>query len=206
KLTRRLGDELPHQLAVSVERWEETEKILVIHLSILVERDGQRYQVESHTVIEAPLEAVYGVLSDYDHLHELSTAFEETRVVEGADSPHDRLVYLRARGCVAFFCRTIERYDRLALTPPQEISAVAVAPPQDTPDAKASPIPYSRSHWRLTEEVDGTHVYYSLEMEPPFWVPPLVGPWAVKRKLARGAEDAAQRVEQRALGLPVTFD
>jgi len=48
KLTRRLGDELPHQLAVSVERWEETEKILVIHLSILVERDGQRAIVIGH--------------------------------------------------------------------------------------------------------------------------------------------------------------
>ncbi|MCH2099362.1 MAG: GTPase Era [Pseudomonadales bacterium] len=48
KLTRRLGDELPHQLAVSVERWEETETILVIHLSILVERDGQRAIVIGH--------------------------------------------------------------------------------------------------------------------------------------------------------------
>ena len=26
-------------------------------------------------------------------------------------------------------------------------------------------------------------MHYSLEMEPPFWVPPLVGPWALKRKL-----------------------
>lgn len=48
KLMRRLGDELPHQLAVSVERWEETETILVIHLSILVERDGQRAIVIGH--------------------------------------------------------------------------------------------------------------------------------------------------------------
>ena len=42
KLVRRLGDELPHQLAVAVDRWEREDETLVIHLSILVEREGQR--------------------------------------------------------------------------------------------------------------------------------------------------------------------
>ncbi len=175
-------------------------------LSLKVDREGQRYFVESHARIEAPLEAVYDVLSDYEHLHELTSVFEETRVVEGADDEQQRLVYLRARGCVLFFCRTIERYDRLQLERPRDILALAVAPPGATDDAEPAPVAYSRSRWQLSEEDDGTHVLYSMEMEPPFWVPPLVGPWAVKRKLASGAGDAVQRVEQRALGHPVTFD
>ena len=40
KLMRRLGDELPHQLAVAVDRWHQADDALEIHLSVLVEREG----------------------------------------------------------------------------------------------------------------------------------------------------------------------
>lgn len=175
-------------------------------LSLKVKREGQRYFVASHARIDAPIEAVYNVLIDYDRLHELTSTFEETRVVEGAEDEAQRLVYLRARGCVAFFCKTIVRYDRLELERPRDIVAVAVPAPTSSTEGDSESVAYSYSHWELSEEEDGTHVLYSMEMEPPFWVPPLVGPWAVKRKLASGAGDAAQRVEQRALGLPVVLD
>lgn len=175
-------------------------------LSLKVKRDGPRYFVESHALIDAPIEAVYDVLIDYDRLHELTSTFEETRIVDGAENEEQRLVYLRARGCVAFFCKTIIRYDRLELERPRDIVAVAVPAPDADVEGDEQAVAYSYSHWELSEEEDGTHVLYSMEMEPPFWVPPLVGPWAVKRKLASGAGDAAQRVEQRALGLPVVLD
>ncbi|MEE4300942.1 MAG: GTPase Era [Pseudomonadales bacterium] len=42
KLMRRLGDELPHQLAVAVDRWHQVDDALEINLSVLVEREGQR--------------------------------------------------------------------------------------------------------------------------------------------------------------------
>ena len=45
KLVRRLGDELPHQLAVEIERWNEGNEgddAVHIHVAVLVERDSQR--------------------------------------------------------------------------------------------------------------------------------------------------------------------
>lgn len=48
KLMRRLGDELPHQLAVAVDRWHRADDALEIHLSVLVEREGQRAIVIGH--------------------------------------------------------------------------------------------------------------------------------------------------------------
>lgn len=48
KVMRRVGDELPHQLDVGIERWTEESGRLVIHCQILVERSGQKAIVVGH--------------------------------------------------------------------------------------------------------------------------------------------------------------
>jgi GTPase len=42
KLLRRTREELPHATAVWIERWEETERLVRLHATILVERAGQK--------------------------------------------------------------------------------------------------------------------------------------------------------------------
>jgi GTP-binding protein Era len=48
KLFRRLGEEVPHQLTVDIDRWQEDARGLLIHATILVEREGQRAIVLGH--------------------------------------------------------------------------------------------------------------------------------------------------------------
>ncbi len=42
KIVRQLGAEIPHNVAVEIEKWEFDSKTLHIHALILVERDGQK--------------------------------------------------------------------------------------------------------------------------------------------------------------------
>lgn len=42
KLMRQLGDEIPHSTAVSIERYQERDKLIEIHADIYVERNGQK--------------------------------------------------------------------------------------------------------------------------------------------------------------------
>lgn len=42
KLMRQLGDEIPHSAAVTIESFEQREKITEIHADIVVEREGQK--------------------------------------------------------------------------------------------------------------------------------------------------------------------
>ncbi len=44
---------------------------------------------------------------------------------------------------------------------------------------------------------------YVMVMEPDFWVPPIVGPWFLKRTLAVGGERAIIRIERIAQGVPM---
>jgi len=161
--------------------WAATIRTVQIDL-----KDG-RYLLESDTFLQAPPNAVFRVLTDYDQFARISSVFEESRFV-GADDDGTPLVYTRVEGCVWFFCKTMERVERLEFESPDFISTTAIP--------ERSDFRYSRSEWQLSPEGDtGTRVMYRLEMEPDFWVPPLLGPLIIKRKLVKGGADAVERIE-----------
>ena len=163
--------------------------------TVEVERDGPRYTLVSDTYLAAPQSAVFRVLTDYDQFERISSAFEESHYLE-PDSDGTPLVYTRVEGCVWFFCKSLERVERLEFEPPGYIVTTAL------PDR--SDFRYSRSEWELEPEGEGgTRVIYRLEMEPDFWVPPLLGPLIIKRRLVNGGEDAVQRIEVLAQQLVV---
>ncbi|MGH8495200.1 MAG: SRPBCC family protein [Gammaproteobacteria bacterium] len=155
-----------------------------------VEHEGKRYYVDSDTIVDAPIESVYAVLTDYEHFDLISSVFTESRFIEPVVDGSG-LVYTRAQGCILFFCNTIERVERLEVRPVSDIVTVA--------DPERSDVKYSRAHWQLEEDRQGTRVRYSLELEPDFWVPPVIGPWLIKRSLTRNGEEAVARIELLAL-------
>jgi hypothetical protein len=42
---------------------------------------------------------------------------------------------------------------------------------------------------------------YDFEMEPAFWVPPVIGPYFIQRTLRRGAHRAVDRIEALAIAI-----
>jgi hypothetical protein len=57
---------------------------------------------------------------------------------------------------------------------------------------------YAVSEWLLEPAGEGTNVTYKLELEPDFWVPPVLGPWLLKRTLLKGGTRAINRIERLA--------
>jgi hypothetical protein len=157
--------------------------------SFAMEHAEKRYHVVSETYIDAPVSAVFDVLVDYEHYDRISSIFEESRYLE-RNPDGSGVVYTRARGCVAFFCTTIERVERLDVVADAEIVATVIP---ERSDAR-----YSRARWRFEPQDGGTLLRYELEMEPDFWVPPLIGPLLMKRALRQGGARAAERVERLA--------
>lgn len=155
--------------------------------TVQIDRKDGRYVLESDTFLQAPPNAVFRVLTDYDQFAQISSVFEESRFV-GSDDDGTPLVYTRVEGCVWFFCKTMERVERLEFEAPDFIATTALPARSD--------FRYSRSEWQLSPEgANGTRVMYRLEMEPDFWVPPVLGPMLIKRKLVKGGADAVERIE-----------
>jgi carbon monoxide dehydrogenase subunit G len=159
-------------------------------LDVSVQKEGERYTMASRTYFEAPPEAVFRVLSDYDRFERISSIFEDVRFIAPATDGTPR-AYTLVKGCVLFFCKTIERIEELHFTPHSRI--VAEVEPEHSDFA------YGRTEWRFIPSGSGTEVHYRMDMEPGFWVPPVIGPYIMKRSFRSDAVEALERIEALAL-------
>lgn len=158
---------------------------------VTVKYEDDRYHLVSKAWFDASRAALYRVLTDYDRFDEFTSAFVETRNVEPDEHGRPRF-FTRMEGCVLLFCKSMRRHGYLLLSPLHEI--VAIAYPE------GSDFNFSRERWRLEPEGEGTLMIYEFEMEPAFWVPPVIGPFIIKRTLREGGIDAVDRIEAIAQG------
>lgn len=166
----------------------------VIH-DLDVSRHRGRYELVAHTFLDAPVRAIFDVLTDYDDdaFGRISSVYQESGYV-GADEDGTPLVYTLMRGCMVFFCRDMRRVSRLEVEAPTLIRTTALPARSD--------FKYSRSEWMLEPTDRGTEVTYRLVMEPDFWVPPFVGPLFLKKRFREGGRRALERIERLARGQP----
>ena len=57
--------------------------------------------------------------------------------------------------------------------------------------------------WDIEADGDGTLVRYVAEVEPKFWIPPVIGPFVIRTVLKSRGIRAAQRLEAVAAGRPI---
>ena len=92
--------------------------------SIDVSHDDGVYAMTSVTWIDAPVESVFDVLTDYDAFERLSSIYDEAHYLELEDDAPPK-VYTRVEGCVWFYCQTMERTEVLTNLGVHCIRAVA---------------------------------------------------------------------------------
>lgn len=154
-----------------------------------VKKNGARIEVEAELFIEAPTPQVFDALADYGEFADLSSAYLESRYLE-PDVDGTPRIYTKVRGCVLFFCRTIVRVARLDTVPYRQITA--------TVEPALSDFDYGVEQWEMHQHEAGTMLIYRHVMQPGFWVPPILGPWVLRRLLRRDALSAAEHLESLA--------
>jgi hypothetical protein len=156
-----------------------------------VTRNRGRYSLEAEARLGATPESIYAVLTDFDDnaYSRISRAYKESRYLEpSADGTP--VVYTRMEGCALWHCMSLERTERLETEAPHWIKSITLP--------EGSNFKYSTSEWRLERDGENTKMSYKLEMEPDFFVPPVVGPWYLKRTLSQGGLRAVVRIERLA--------
>lgn len=157
--------------------------------SLTVEHGDGRYTVDMDVIVHAPVSSVRQVITDYDGLKTVNPIIIESKRLSSRDQYHHRIRVV-TRGCVLFFCVTMIRTQDIEERVDGNIIGVFI--PQQ------SDFRYGRSHWRLKPINDFTRVVYHSELEPAFWIPPLIGPWVIKNKLYEETERTINGIEQRA--------
>jgi len=157
--------------------------------SVVVSYDDGRYELDADAYLAASREAIFVILTDYDRFGRISSVYKEYGFLDPAPDGTP-VVYTRMEGCVLFFCKSMRRVERLESEAPGYIRTVTLPEQSDFKQAL--------SEWQLKAEGDGTRIHYHLEMEPAFWVPPVIGPWLLQRKLQSGGAHAVERIERLA--------
>lgn len=158
---------------------------------VAVERVEGRYVLRSEVLFDTSRENLYRVLTDYDLYKRFTSAFTESKNLEPNEDGQPQF-YNKMEGCILLFCITFERYGHLELEPMTEIKAIV--------DPERSDFEYSVERWEFVDKGEKTLLIYEFEMEPAFWVPPVIGPFYIRRALAAGAVDAVDRIEALAQG------
>jgi uncharacterized protein YndB with AHSA1/START domain len=158
--------------------------------SIDVQYDDGVYRVVSDTYVDAPREAIFEVLTDYERFGRISSAYTDYGFMK-PDTDGVPIIYTTMEGCVLFFCMSMRRVERMELDAPSSIRTEALPEQSD--------FKLSVSEWTLVPEAGGTKMTYRLTMEPDFWIPPLIGPWVLKQRLERGGSGAINRIERLAI-------
>jgi hypothetical protein len=160
-------------------------------LSIEVDYVDGRYSMESVIWFDAGVDETYEVFSDYDLSTKISSAIVEARNLE-PDAQGRPGYYIRNKGCVLFFCKSVVRQGYVQSRDKRLLQAFT--------DASVSDFRFCEESWEFAEENGGTRVRYKLLMEPDFWIPPGIGPYMIKRKLRSDGSEALSRIEAIAQG------
>lgn len=141
---------------------------------VVVERRGAAFTATFDAVIDAPPRAVYRVLTDFADLRALNPAIVSVSV-QAAPGNLGQRVRIVLSSCVWFFCRKIVQVEDV-LEPDAHTIVTRVVP--GLGDFKSG-----WSTWRLIALGRRTQLHYEASRVPDFWIPPLIGPWAVEHAL-----------------------
>ncbi len=153
---------------------------------VAVDRVDGVYTMHSVVWFDADINSVYNVFLDWDLSEQFSSVVVESRNT-GSDETGDRGFYTRNRACLLFFCKSVERTGSVEHEPYRFIKA--------TVDPEQSDFHVSNETWEFSEEGNGTLIKYQLEMQPKFWIPPVIGPYVIKKKMADDGGEALDRIE-----------
>lgn len=160
--------------------------------SVNVDHVEGRYRLTSQVWFDTDLDSIYAVFLDYDLASRFTSFIVEARNLE-PDQNGQRRFYIRNQGCIWFFCSSFERSGHVEHRERQFIRSTA--------DPALSDFEFSQEEWRFQVDGEGTLVAYHFEFEPKFWIPPLIGPYVLQRKLQRDSGDAIHRIESIAQAL-----
>jgi hypothetical protein len=166
--------------------YTSTQAIDIHHCSAVVEND--RYIVKLDVVIQAPIDRVYSILTDYSNFHQLNESFIESDLLKRIDSTHIK-TRLMTESCVLLFCfHAVFVYVIEESGGAEMIARI---------DPTMSDLSYGESRMRLSSIGKAqTRVQFDAVNQPSFWIPPLIGPWLLKSRMMEEVKETFEKVEE----------
>jgi hypothetical protein len=150
--------------------------------------NGGVYRVALVARVDAPVEDVAAVLTDYAAYRLLDPRIRASTVLP-SDDQGSELVRTVVRACAGLFCRNVERVERVERREGELLATVI-------PERSELRSGLTRTTWQAADEA--TSVTYQAEFVPDFWVPSVIGRRYAVRALKNSTLQLFDNVEKRA--------
>ncbi len=159
-----------------------------------VEHEGNDYRLHLVMQVDAGKEDLLALLTDHENFHQLSEVMLESSLVK--DAPEDKTRRRLVVGtCIVFFCFKAVMVEDVELFPEGRLVAHMVP--------KQSDFKSGRAEWQIKARGRGrSEMVYSFNLEPDFWIPPAIGPYFLKRKMVKEAQESILTMERLAGSAP----
>ena len=151
-----------------------------------VTHDGVVYRLSITARVDAPLAVVYQSVTDFTNLSAINPSIEESQVLASEDARRQRVRSV-IKVCILVFCKRVEQVQDVNLIDSRTLEATMVPGAGDFRGGLA--------RWELTPDGDGTVLHFTEVFEPDFWVPPVIGPWLIEKKLVNEVAETAMYIE-----------
>ena len=150
---------------------------------IAVSARGDHFHMSLDMMLRAPVRRVWQVITDYADIKRLNPAVKRSAVIR-----RDGLTLLRMHitSCVLFICFPVTQTEAMTASGHRRVRGVII--PQ------LSSFRSGYSQWRLRAVAGGTKARFEATFTPSFYIPPLIGPWMIRRKLHDEMRRTASRL------------
>ena len=156
---------------------------------VSVSRSDDIYSVQMKARLAMAPALVHQTFTHFENLPRINPAIEQVQRRTGAKA--GTRVYTQVRVCVAFFCKHLHQVQDIRSSETggtYQIDALVLPQESDLRSGKA--------HWRIASCGADSCLTFTAQLEPDFWVPPLIGPWLIERKLAKEARITVAGIER----------
>ena len=141
-----------------------------------VDQNANSYTVYVVMELDAPVDKVRAILTDYAHLDRLNASITASEII-GARSDGTVRLLTRFENCILFFCMTVKRVEDITEDAQGRI-LVALVP-------EMSSFRSGQASWEVKSIGSGSRVIHRAKLEPDFWLPPWIGTAILKATAPR---------------------
>lgn len=154
-------------------------------LQTKVTRQGRVLQVRSTLAADVPASTCFAVLADFDRLEEFIPGLVSSDVVSAPGDP----IVLRQLGDAkaAFFRVALDVTLAVRVHPPERIEFERI-------DGNLRQM---QGAWTVAGNEHHCDIAYRADIEPAFWVPPLIGPRLMRNQVEAQLEGLLQELHRR---------
>ena len=154
--------------------------------SIELEQEDERYIARVKLRLAAPAEEAFATMQDYHRLSELNPAVLEVHAEELM--PGVTRLHATVRLCAMLYCKDVKLV--------QDMRSFGLGEMNASVHPDSSDVHYGYAYWQFRDCAGQACLLFKADLEPKFWIPPVLTHWALKRMLRRESLTTAEGIEK----------